>query len=147
MGRVSHTINAIYALHALNGPVYVHFSAQPTSEKEKPHTPHGRPEPNPWALAHWPGVESVVDQMLQVLAGSDLSHQAVLVSVHACQLTDVGEDILQAISKLEGVNITQPVVQGKERKVGEGASGLNEGVSDARGGRRVERLLFATHPC
>lgn len=38
--------------------------------------------------------------MLQVFAHPDLSHQLVLVAVHACQLTHVGKDVLQAISQL-----------------------------------------------
>lgn len=35
-------------------------------------------------LAHGPGVEAVVDEVLQVLAHADLAHQLVLVTVHAC---------------------------------------------------------------
>lgn len=45
-------------------------------------------------------VEPVVDQMLQVFAHPDLSHQLVLVAVHACQLTHMSEDVLQPISQL-----------------------------------------------
>ena len=46
-------------------------------------------------------VEPVVDEMLQVFAHADLSHQLVLVAVHACQLTHVGKDVLHSISKLK----------------------------------------------
>ena len=42
-------------------------------------------------------VEPVVDEMLEVLAHADLSHQFVLVPVHTRQLAHVGEDILQTI--------------------------------------------------
>ena len=45
-------------------------------------------------------VESVVNEMFDVLTHSDLSHQLVLVSVHSSQLTNMGEDVLQTISKL-----------------------------------------------
>ena len=45
-------------------------------------------------------VESVVNEMFDVLTHSDLSHQLVLVSVHSSQLTNMGKDVLQAISKL-----------------------------------------------
>ena len=38
-----------------------------TSEEEEPNPPHGSPEPYTWTLAHRPGVESVVDQVLDVL--------------------------------------------------------------------------------
>lgn len=39
--------------------------------------------------------------MLDVFAHPDLSHELVLVSVHSSQLTNMGEDVLQAISKLK----------------------------------------------
>lgn len=39
-------------------------------------------------------VEAVVDEMLEIFAHSDLSHQLVLVAVHARQLTNVGKDVL-----------------------------------------------------
>ena len=45
-------------------------------------------------------VESVVNEMFDVLTHSDLSHQLVLVSVHSSQLTNMSKDVLQAISKL-----------------------------------------------
>lgn len=48
--------------------------------------------------------------MFKILAHSDLSHQLVLVAVHARQLTHVGEDVLQAISQLERVHIVQSVL-------------------------------------
>lgn len=38
---------------------------------------------------------TVVDEMFQVLAHSHLSHQAILVAVHTCQLSHVGKDVLQ----------------------------------------------------
>lgn len=45
-------------------------------------------------------VEAVVDEMLEIFAHSDLSHQLVLVAVHSSQLTNVGKDVLQSISQL-----------------------------------------------
>lgn len=42
-------------------------------------------------------IEAVVDEMLQVFAHSNLPHELVLVAVHASQLTDMGEDVLQSI--------------------------------------------------
>ena len=42
------------------------------------------------------------------LAHPDLSHQLVLVSVHAGQLPHMGEGVLQAICQLEGVHVPQP---------------------------------------
>lgn len=45
-------------------------------------------------------VESVVNEMFDVLTHSDLSHKLVLVSVHSSQLTNMGKDVLKAIGKL-----------------------------------------------
>lgn len=46
-------------------------------------------------------VEAVVDEMLQVFTHPDLSHQLVLVAVHASQLTHMSENVLQPISQLQ----------------------------------------------
>lgn len=46
-------------------------------------------------------IKPVVDQMLQIFAHPDLSHQLVLVAVHASQLTNMSEDVLQPISQLQ----------------------------------------------
>ena len=40
-------------------------------------------------FAHRPGVEAVVDEMLQILAHADLAHEAVPVAVHARELPDL----------------------------------------------------------
>ncbi len=53
-------------------------------------------------------VKSVVDKMFDIFTHSNLSHQFILVSVHASELTDVGEHILYPISQLKGVYITEP---------------------------------------
>jgi hypothetical protein len=47
--------------------------------------------------------------VLQVLRHSDLSHEAVLVAVHAGQLAHVREDVMNAIRKLEGVHIAETI--------------------------------------
>ncbi len=39
--------------------------------------------------------------MLQIFAHPDLSHQLILVAVHACQLTHMSEDVLQPIRQLQ----------------------------------------------
>lgn len=39
--------------------------------------------------------------MLQIFAHPDLSHQFVLVAVHACQLTHMSKDVLQPIRQLQ----------------------------------------------
>jgi hypothetical protein len=46
-------------------------------------------------------VESIVDEMLEILAHPDLSHQLVLVPVHTRQLTHMRKDVLETIGKLK----------------------------------------------
>ena len=76
-----------------------------TAQEEEPDAPARGPKAAARSLPHGARVEAVVDQMLQVLAHSHLSHQAVLVPVHTGQLTDVGEDVLQTIRQLEGIDV------------------------------------------
>ena len=45
--------------------------------------------------------------MLEVLRHAHLPHELILVSVHACQGTNVGKDVLQGVSQLEGVDIAK----------------------------------------
>ena len=67
-----------------------------TSEEEEPDAPAGSPDAAAGSLADGAGVESVVDDVLEVLAHPHLSHQLVLVPVHPRQLTHVREDVLEA---------------------------------------------------
>lgn len=48
--------------------------------------------------------------MLQILAHPDLPHQLVLVAVHARQLADVRENVLQTVGQLERVNVVQAIL-------------------------------------
>lgn len=52
-----------------------------------------------WAGSH--RVEAVINEMLQVLAHTNLPHQLVFVPVHARQLPHMGKDILQSICQLQ----------------------------------------------
>jgi len=45
--------------------------------------------------------------MLEILRHAHLSHELVLVSIHACQSTNVRENILQGIGQLESVDIAE----------------------------------------
>ena len=56
-------------------------------------------------------VESVVDDVFEILAHPDLLHQLVLVTVHARQLAHVGKDVLKAVGKLERVDVVQAVLK------------------------------------
>jgi hypothetical protein len=59
-------------------------------------------------------VESVIDDVLEIFAHSDLPHQLVLVTVHAGQLAHVSEDVLQTVGELERVHVVQAVLEGKQ---------------------------------
>ena len=48
--------------------------------------------------------------MLQVLAHSHLTHELVLVPVHARERADVGEDVLDGVGELEGVDVAETVL-------------------------------------
>ncbi|KAI3486863.1 hypothetical protein L1887_49501 [Cichorium endivia] len=75
-----------------------------TAQEEDPHPPRGRPEADAGTLADACGVEAVVDDVLEVLAGADLAHGAVLVPVDARERGDVVEEVLEAVCELEGVD-------------------------------------------
>ena len=55
-------------------------------------------------------VESVVDDMLEVLAHANLPHQLVLVAIHPCQLADVSKGVLQTVSQLECIHVTKAIL-------------------------------------
>ena len=55
-------------------------------------------------------VKSVVDEMFDIFTHTDLSHQLVLVAIHAGQLANVSEHILQTIRQLEGVDVAQAIL-------------------------------------
>mmetsp|Transcript_61033 Transcript_61033/g.143984 ORF Transcript_61033/g.143984 Transcript_61033/m.143984 type:complete len:850 (-) Transcript_61033:159-2708(-) len=77
------------------------------AEEEEPHAPARSPEPDAGTLSDRAGVEAVVDEVLQVLAHADLAHEAVLVAVHARELPDVRERVLQAVGELERVDVAE----------------------------------------
>ena len=55
-------------------------------------------------------IEAVVDDMLEILAHSNLFHQLVFVTVHSSKLTNVCKHVLEAIGQLECVHIVQSVL-------------------------------------
>ena len=61
-------------------------------------------------LADRSGVETVVDEVLEVLAHANLSHKTVLVSVHASKLAHVRKGVLQAVGQLERIDVAQAVL-------------------------------------
>ena len=81
-----------------------------SAEEKEPDSPSGRPNAASGALTDRSSVESVINQVLQILAHANLPHQLVLVAVHARQLADVGENVLQSIRQLEGIDVVQTVL-------------------------------------
>jgi len=43
--------------------------------------------------------------MFQILTHSNLPHQLVFIAIHASQLANMGEYVLQSVSQLKGVHI------------------------------------------
>ena len=68
-----------------------------STQEKQPDTPSGRPEATSRTLSDGAGIESVVDDVLQIFTHSDLSHQSILVTVHTGELANVRENILEAI--------------------------------------------------
>ncbi len=48
--------------------------------------------------------------MLDILAHSNLPHDSVLVTINTSQLTQMSIHVLEAIIKLEGINVTQTIL-------------------------------------
>ena len=96
------------------------------------------PEADAGALADGARVEAVVDEVLQVLAHADLAHQLVLVAVHARQLPDVRERVLQAVRQLVRVHVAQPVLH---VRVDHAAS--SGAAPRGTGGRRCRTATFS----
>ena len=67
------------------------------THEEQPDSPTRSPETTTRTLTNWTSIEAVVDQMLQVLRHSNLTHELVLVSVHSRQSTNVSEDVLEGV--------------------------------------------------
>lgn len=55
-------------------------------------------------------IESIVNQMLQIFAHANLSHQFVFVAIHSSQLTDMSKNILQTVGQLECIHIVQAIL-------------------------------------
>lgn len=80
------------------------------SEEEEPDSPSRSPDANTRAFSDGTSIEPVVDDVLDILAHSDLTHDSVLVPVDTSQLAQVGIHVLKGISQLECVNIAQSVL-------------------------------------
>ena len=65
-----------------------------------------KPQPGPLQMK-WASTEPTIYQALKVLRYTHLPPEFVLALVHAGQCTNMCEDVLQSIGKLEGVNIAE----------------------------------------
>jgi hypothetical protein len=81
-----------------------------TTHEEQPDAPAGSPEADTRTLTNGTCIEAIVDEVLQVFRHSDLSHELVLVTVHARQGANVRKGILKSVRELEGVNIAKAVL-------------------------------------
>ncbi len=48
--------------------------------------------------------------MLDVFGHANLSHEAILVSIHTCEVANVRENVLQTICQLESLDMTKTVL-------------------------------------
>jgi hypothetical protein len=48
--------------------------------------------------------------MLQILGHPHLPHQSVFVSIHTCQMANMTENVLETVSQLERLNLTESVL-------------------------------------
>jgi hypothetical protein len=116
--------------------------AQPTfkkghnaSQEEEPHTPAWSPEATTGTFAYRSGVEAIIDEVLEVLAHTNLAHQSILVAIHACELANMSKDVLEAICKLEGIDVAQSELDvGIDNELGEAEDLATqmEGVTETR---------------
>ena len=80
------------------------------SHEENPRSPSRSPNTAARAFADRASVESIVNNVLEILAHSNLLHQLVLVSVHSSQLPEMTEDVVKTISELEGVEVSKSIL-------------------------------------
>ena len=81
-----------------------------TTLEEKPHAPSRSPNTAAGTLSYRASVKAVVDEMFKIFAHSNLSHQLVLVTVHASQLTNVSKNVLKTVSQLESVDVVETIL-------------------------------------
>ena len=80
------------------------------SEEEEPDSPTRSPESNSRSFSDWPSVEPVINQMLEVLRHANLAHKSVFIAIHARELANVRENVVEAVSQLECLDVSQPVL-------------------------------------
>jgi hypothetical protein len=107
------------------------------AHEEQPHSPTGSPKTATRTLSDWTRIETVIDKMFQILRHPDLPHKLarrsvthgkttavsahlVLVPVHSRQGTDMGEDILDCVGELEGIDVSETILNvGIDNKFGQ----------------------------
>ena len=68
-----------------------------TADEKDPNAPSWCPEADTGAFTDLTSIEAIVNQVLDVFCHTHLSHEPVLVTIHASQMTDVREDVLKSI--------------------------------------------------
>jgi len=93
-----HLTSELWHATLIHAYTTVHRASHKTSLKTDRETGRQREGERQWPTD---SVESMVDEMLEVLAHANLPHQLVLVAVHSRQLADVRKDVLKSIRQLQ----------------------------------------------
>jgi hypothetical protein len=81
-----------------------------SSKEEEPDSETGEVKSVSGTFSDWARVEPVIDDMLEIFASPDLTHETVLVTVHTSELTDVIENIVNTVSQLEGIDVAKSIL-------------------------------------
>lgn len=79
-------------------------------QEKQPHSPSRRPYTHTWPLTHRPSIETIVNNMLHILAHTDLPHYTILVPINTGELSQVRIHVLETIVELECIDVTQAVL-------------------------------------
>ncbi len=80
------------------------------SQEEQPNSPCRSPDTDSRSFPHWSGVEPVVNDMLDIFGHSDLSHDSILITIDASELSQMSIHVLEPIIELEGIDISKPIL-------------------------------------
>ena len=80
------------------------------SQEKQPHSPSRRPYTHTWPLTYRPSIETIVNNMLHILAHTDLPHHTILIPIDTGKLSQVRIHVLETIIELKRVHVTQAVL-------------------------------------
>jgi hypothetical protein len=68
------------------------------SKEEEPDSETGKVKSIPGALAYRSSIEPVIDDVFEIFAGPNLTHEPILVTIHTGELADMIENVVNSIS-------------------------------------------------